>query len=144
MSMNHLTETSFIDRLKAVSAKRSARLTGSVLALTVTATGCASQEVDTPFKDVKVSNITSLTVGEDARIRTEPHTTSSSEGLGNVLEKTNSELEVSISPDEEVLVDENENGRWFGLPAEQFSLDDKDGIVWVNKQKVTNVIEDAE
>jgi hypothetical protein len=89
-------------------------------------------------------NITSVTISDGARLRSEPVVSDFEEGApSNVVDTTDSTMK--IKGNKKVLVHYDVNGEWFGVPADSLMRvdpdlklrGDSDGYVWVNEQKAS-------
>lgn len=90
------------------------------------------------------NSIESLTLNPDANIRLDPYV-STGDNNNNALH-LGAKVTIDANHDIRVLTDTN-NGTWYGIPIAEVkavapragSINDKDGILWVNEQGVEKV-----
>lgn len=112
------------------------KLSSTALVATIGATavaGCSQADYDR-FEDDFTEGSFTLVIEEGGRIRENPYVGSSPESdtLINELEE-----ETQVVLGDGVYITENNNGEWYGIPVDALdkTIDDDDGLIWVNEQK---------
>jgi len=88
------------------------------------------------------TTVTQLVIGDEANIRHDPYVGKAKNDDENLIQKTDEAITVD-TPDGVRVVDTSDNGRWYGIEANQIpnfdAHHDKDGIVYVNEQNIQDI-----